>query len=72
MKKLMWVVLIIYSVVPVLGQASTERISRELQFEKKGPGNTIMIFNINGSIKVEGYAGDKILIEVEKQVGKLG
>jgi hypothetical protein len=27
-----------------------------------------MIFNINGDVKVEGYSGDKILVEVEKIV----
>ena len=27
-----------------------------------------MIFNINGNIKVEGYSGDKILVEVEKKI----
>lgn len=48
-------------------QSSSEKISRELSFEKKG-SNAVMIFNINGSVKVEGYAGDKVMLEVEKKI----
>ncbi len=54
--------------VEAAGQSSTEMIAREVSFEKKGSHNALLIFNINGNIKVEGYAGDKILIEVEKTV----
>jgi hypothetical protein len=55
-------------VLPITGraQSSTEKITREFSFEKKGDQNAFMIFNINGKIKVEGYAGDKIIVEVEK------
>ena len=49
-------------------QVFTEKITRELAFEKKGSNNTLMIFNINGDVKVEGYNGDKILLEVEKRI----
>lgn len=52
----------------VCGQSSTEKITKELVFEKKGTSNTLMIFNINGDVKIEGYAGDKVLIEVEKRI----
>ncbi len=48
-------------------QTSSEKITRELSFEKKG-SNAVMIFNINGSVKVEGYSGDKVLLEVEKKI----
>jgi DUF4097 and DUF4098 domain-containing protein YvlB len=49
-------------------QTFSEKITKELSFEKKGDNNTLMIFNINGDVKVEGYDGDKILIEVDKQI----
>lgn len=48
-------------------QTFTEKINKELSFEKKGD-NTLMVANINGSIKVTGYDGDKVLIEVTRTV----
>lgn len=55
-------------VVQALAQTFTEKISKELSFEKKGANNTLMIFNINGDVKVEGYSGDKVVIEVTKKI----
>lgn len=52
----------------VMAQSHTEKITREIQFEKKSTANAVMVFNINGDIKVIGYDGDKILVEVEKVV----
>jgi len=49
-------------------QSSTEKITKELSFEKKSPDNAVIIANINGHIKVEGYEGDKIIVEVNKTV----
>jgi DUF4097 and DUF4098 domain-containing protein YvlB len=49
-----------------LGQSQTEKINKELSFEVKGPANTLIVENINGSITVEGYSGSTVLIEVEK------
>jgi hypothetical protein len=48
-------------------QSFSEKITRELSFEKKG-NNAVMIFNINGPVSVVGYAGDKVVIEVEKTI----
>src|SRR5258708_8533903 len=53
---------------PGAAQSFAEKITKELSFEKKGPNNTLMVFNINGDVKVEGYSGDKILIDVEKKI----
>lgn len=52
----------------VFAQQFSETIKRELQFEKKSSANALMIANINGDVKVEGYSGDKILVTVEKEV----
>jgi hypothetical protein len=65
---------IIITVIALLGamagmaQTFSEKITKELSFEKKGVNNTLMIFNINGDVKVEGYDGDKIIVEVEKKI----
>lgn len=64
-----WIISVaLLACVPATGQVFTETIARELQFEKKSPANTVMIFNINGEVKVEGYAGDKVVVEVKKKI----
>src|SRR5690349_104145 len=52
----------------LMAQTHTEKISKELGFEIKGPDNAVIIANINGHIKVEGYDGDKIIVEVSKTI----
>jgi hypothetical protein len=52
----------------VLAQDFSEKITKELTFEKAGTNNTILLANINGNIKITGYEGDKILLEVNKKV----
>src|SRR5690606_912875 len=57
--------------VPVLGlqaQSFTEKITKELSFGKSPDQNTLMVANINGDINVTGYDGDRIIIEVNKEV----
>ncbi len=51
-----------------VAQTFTETIKEERSFEKKSPNNAVMIFNINGDVSVEGYNGDKIIVEVEKRI----
>jgi DUF4097 and DUF4098 domain-containing protein YvlB len=51
----------------VFAQTFTEKISKELTFDKKGE-NTLIVANINGSVKVTGYEGDKILIELTRTI----
>lgn len=50
------------------GQTFSETITKEFKFEKQTPQNTLMLANINGSVKVEGYAGDKILLDVRRTI----
>ncbi len=47
------------------GQYHKEMISKELAFETSGPNNVLLVANINGPISVEGYNGDKVLLEAE-------
>ncbi|MBT1687961.1 DUF4097 family beta strand repeat-containing protein [Dawidia soli] len=49
-------------------QAFTEKITRELTFEKQSAANTLIVDNINGSIHVEAYTGDKILVTVTRSI----
>lgn len=54
--------------VSAWAQTFTETIKREFTFEKPGANNALLIANISGSIDVQGYAGDKILVEVKKTI----
>src|SRR5687767_4992829 len=49
-------------------QSFSEKIVKELSFEKKSSANTLQVANINGDVTVTGYDGDKIMIEVNKTV----
>ncbi|MBX2916043.1 MAG: hypothetical protein KF856_12305 [Cyclobacteriaceae bacterium] len=49
-----------------LSQTFSEKITRTYSFEKKSADNAILIANINGSISVAGYEGDKIELEVTR------
>jgi len=52
----------------VSAQSFAEKITKEFTFEKKGANNAIFVANINGSIKIEGYSGDKVIVEVSKSI----
>jgi DUF4097 and DUF4098 domain-containing protein YvlB len=49
-------------------QTFTETTTRELSFEKKTGHNALVIANIHGNIKVEGHAGDKVLLEITRSI----
>lgn len=49
-------------------QTFSEVIKKEFVFEKKSDANTLMLFNISGDVKISGYDGDKIIIEVERKI----
>jgi DUF4097 and DUF4098 domain-containing protein YvlB len=44
-----------------------EHISKQYPIQKT-EGSILTIYNLEGSIKVEGYAGDKVVIEVDKTI----
>lgn len=46
---------------------STERIKKEISFSED-VGKALIIRNVFGSISVEGYSGNKVLVEVEKTI----
>lgn len=49
-------------------QTFTDKITKELSFEKKGTENAVMVANINGDVKVTGYEGDKVILEVTRTI----
>ena len=61
-----WVFMIVS--IQISAQTYTEKIAKEFSFEKKSIDNAIMVANINGNIKVEGYTGDKVILEVTKSI----
>jgi len=65
MKNLYFVIILLCS-FSTLAQEHTEVIKKELQFSKISSNNLLTVNNINGSISVEGYSGNKILLEVKK------
>lgn len=60
--------ILILTSLQLRAQSFTEKITKEYIFEKKGADNAILVANINGSVKVEGYAGDKVIVEVNKSI----
>ena len=45
-----------------------EHMSKEFTLSKDAAGSTLFIYNISGFIKVEGYAGNKVLLEMDKTI----
>lgn len=52
----------------LFAQEHTETIQKEIQFSNLNANSLLTIQNINGSISVEGYQGNKILLEVKKTI----
>lgn len=52
----------------VTAQTFTETINKEFVFEKAGTGNTLLVANISGHIRVIGYEGTKVIVEVSKKI----
>ncbi len=45
-----------------------EHVSKEFTVAGQAAKNVLAIYNINGSIKVEGYNGDKVVLEIDKKI----
>lgn len=68
MEKIRWIIGLVMASASVMAQTHTEKITRELSFEKTSAANALMIANINGDVKVVGYEGTKIQVEVTKTI----
>ncbi|MBD2699211.1 hypothetical protein IC229_01095 [Spirosoma sp. BT702] len=53
--------------LPANAQEAKENIRKEFTVSK-GPNNVFALYNIHGFVKVEGYSGDKIIVEVNKSI----
>lgn len=49
-------------------QKSNEIITKELDFSSKSDKNMVVVKNINGPIRVEGYDGSSVKLEIEKTI----
>ncbi|GAB2586244.1 DUF4097 family beta strand repeat-containing protein [Spirosoma areae] len=52
---------------PATAQEFKEHISKEFTVSKAA-NSSLAIYNINGFIKVEGYSGDKVVLEIDKSI----
>jgi hypothetical protein len=48
-------------------QEFKQHISKEFTVQK-GAGGVLALYNLNGSLNVEGYSGDKVLIEIDERI----
>ncbi len=46
----------------------TEKISKTLKFSSQTGNNLLILKNVNGSVSIEGYDGQEIIIEAEKTI----
>lgn len=53
---------------PATAQQFQEHISKTFTLSKEAALSTLAIYNINGPVRVEGYSGDKVLIEIDKTI----
>ena len=49
-----------------LGQQFKDTITKEFKFESASNNNVFLLANVVGNITVEGYSGDKIILEAER------
>ncbi len=48
-------------------QEFKQHISKEFSL-RQATGGVLALYNLNGSLNVEGYSGDKVLIEVDERL----
>lgn len=53
---------------PATAQEFKTHVSKEFSLKKPAAASTLCIYNIFGNVKVEGYSGDKVLIEVDQKL----
>jgi hypothetical protein len=51
---------------PVFAQEYNQHISKEFTLLKEATATTLAIYNVDGFIKVEGYSGNKVLLEIDE------
>ena len=49
-------------------QTYTDKTAKEFSFKKQDLNNTVVVANINGNVKVMGYGGDVVILEIERTI----
>jgi hypothetical protein len=72
MKKLIVTLLMGMGIVCAVAKANPlefkEHQTKEFVLSKDAPGSTLFIYNISGFIKVEGYSGSNVILEMDKTI----
>jgi len=69
MKKiLVFCLLSLLALVNGYAQSQTEKISKTGSFQNPQASHVLSVVNIQGFVKIEGYNGDKVLLEAEKTI----
>jgi hypothetical protein len=66
-KRTIFIILVLFVMQGVKAQDQSVIFKREFAFPDQSDTNTLIVANINGSVRVEGYTGEKILVEVESR-----
>lgn len=53
---------------PLNAQEFKEHITKEFTLQKDATATTVLVYNLFGSVKVEGYSGDKVVIDIDKSI----
>src|SRR5690606_13854264 len=67
-QKCLWLFILTVISPDIFAQDFSEKINKELSFEKKSEHNTLIIANLNGNVSVSAYDGDQILVEITKTI----
>lgn len=54
--------------MPLVAQHYSEHISKEFKPLKDAAATTLFIYNIDGFVKVQGYNGDKVVLEMDETI----
>ena len=68
MKRITTTLLAMLLAMVLKAQSYSETINKEITFKNNSPANVLHVANLNGGIKVEAYAGDKVLMQIKKKV----
>lgn len=68
MTRLILLTALVFAATHTFAQHFQETITKELVFELKSDNNALMIANINGFVKVTGYDGDRIVVEIDRVI----
>jgi hypothetical protein len=49
-------------------QSFSDHVSKEFTLQKSASGSLLAIYNVFGAIKVEGYSGDKVVLEINETI----